>query len=132
MASLDRHAGRILLMDDEEAIREVIGKHLRTMGYDVAVAREGNEAIALYHEASRAGEPFVATILDVRVDHGMDGLDTVTHLKAIDPSCRAIAFCGGENDPVGREYRQYGFTGIMPIPYSMQSLSETLDSIIDD
>ena len=119
-------------MDDEEAIREVIGKHLAILGYEVECAREGNEAIELYHQATRNGQPFDATILDVRVNQGMDGLDTITHLKAMDPRCRAIAFCGGENDPIGKQYEHYGFIGIVPMPYSMQSLGKTLESIIEE
>ena len=50
--------GRILVMDDEETVRQVMGQILAHLGYEVITAENGEDAVALYREAKTAARPF--------------------------------------------------------------------------
>ena len=58
-------------MDDEELIREVTCDMLRSMGYEVESAGDGQEAIELYKKARESGQPFGAVVMDLTVRGGM-------------------------------------------------------------
>ena len=85
---------RILLMDDEEALRILFRAVLDRLGYDVETARDGGEAIALYEQALAAGNPFDAVLLDLTVIGGMGGVETAEKLKQLDPASRLIVSSG--------------------------------------
>ncbi len=124
--------GKILLMDDEEVIRDVSGEMLREMGYDVVTARDGSEALSLYHTAKDSGKPFDAVIMDLTIPGGMGGRQTVEQLLAMDPSARAVVSSGYSSDPVMADYRQYGFRAVVTKPYKMDDLCRTIEQVISD
>lgn len=117
-------------MDDNEAVREVIGAMLSRIGYEVEFARDGTEAIELYREARGSSKPFNAVIMDLTVPGGMGGREAIKRLLEIDPEIKAIVSSGYSNDPVISEYRKYGFSGVVAKPYKIQELSEVLNRII--
>ena len=78
------------MMDDDEAIRDVLVDMLTQLGYQSQGAREGAEAVALYQQAQDTGQPFAAVLLDLTIPGGMGGRETIAHLRAIDPQVRAI------------------------------------------
>jgi CheY-like chemotaxis protein len=65
--------GRILLMDDEEHVRQTTGDVLKRLGYSVVFADDGLRTIDLYHEARKAEAPFDAVIMDLNIPGGMGG-----------------------------------------------------------
>lgn len=75
----DRHESiqRILVMDDEEMLRNVSSAMLSKLGYKVAVAIDGVEAIEIYKKASESGEPYDAVILDLTNNVGMGGVEPI-------------------------------------------------------
>jgi PAS domain S-box-containing protein len=122
--------GRILVMDDQDRIRDVAGRILRYLGYEPAFARDGVEAVALYAEALRSGKPFAAVILDLTVPGGMGGTDAIERLRAIDPGVRAIASSGYSMDPTMAEFREHGFAGRMAKPYGVDELGQMLREVL--
>jgi DNA-binding NtrC family response regulator len=120
---------RILLMDDEEMIRNLAEKMLSRLGYAAELAKDGVEAIELYKKAIDSGETYDAVILDLTVKEGIGGKDTVIKLLEIDPQVKAVVSSGYSNDPVMTDFRRYGFTGALPKPYTMKDLSEALDKV---
>lgn len=123
-------SGSILIMDDEETIREVAGSMLELMGYTVAFARDGVEAIAMYNAAKSMDRPFDAVIMDLTVPGGMGGREAVARLIEIDPHVRAIVSSGYSSDPVMANYREMGFKGVIAKPYHVDELSETVARVI--
>jgi len=121
--------GRILLMDDEEMIRNLGKQMLSRFGYDAELAKDGAETIELYKKAMDSGKPFDAVILDLTVKGGMGGKDAVKNLSAIDPHVKAIVSSGYFNDPVMTDFRRYGFIGALPKPYTMKDLKDALDKV---
>ncbi len=120
---------RILWMDDEEMIREVGEEMLNILGYRGAFASDGAEAIELFEKAV-AGDRFDAVILDLTTPTGLGGVETIRRLLEIDPDVRAIVCSGYSNDPVMANYRDYGFSGVLTKPFSLQNLDDQLRRVI--
>jgi PAS domain S-box-containing protein len=122
--------GRILVMDDEEIIREMLNKMLPLAGYDVELASDGVEAIKQYTKARESGQPFDAVILDLTVPGGMGGKETVKKLLEIDPKVKAIVSSGYATDPIMSEYKEYGFSAVVAKPYDVGQMEETLHDVL--
>ncbi|PJA80795.1 MAG: hypothetical protein CO149_00675, partial [Nitrospirae bacterium CG_4_9_14_3_um_filter_51_5] len=122
--------GRILVMDDEEEIQDVLGKMLEHLGFDVDYANEGRRAVALYTRAIQAGTPYVATILDLTIPGGMGGKETLRLIKDSHPDAKVIVSSGYSNDPVMAQATQFGFSGFIAKPYNLVDLSKVLSRII--
>ncbi len=121
--------GRVLVMDDEESIRLVLREMLQYLGYDVQCAAEGKEALERYQEAFHARQPFNAVILDLTVQGGLGGKDTIQQLRQFDPHVKAIVASGYCNDPVLSRYSTFGFHGVVAKPFRLTELSEVLNQI---
>jgi len=122
--------GHILVMDDEEEMRNTTGDMLMRLGYTVDYAGEGGEAIAKYRQAQEAGRPFGAVIMDLTVPGGMGGKEAVRKLLEIDPAARIIVSSGYSHDPVMSDFRSYGFQGVVTKPYRLRDLSEVVAAVI--
>jgi CheY-like chemotaxis protein len=127
--SLVEGAGRILVMDDEEDIQDVLGKMLEHLGFVVDFADEGQKAIELYTRAVQEGNPYVTTILDLTIPGGMGGKETLRLIKDFDPEAKVIVSSGYSNDPVMAHASQFGFSGFIAKPYNLLDLSKVLSQI---
>jgi len=125
-----RGAGKILLMDDEEMILEIMDKILRELGYEVEFARDGNEAIDLYKKARVSGHPFASVIMDLTIPGGMGGREAIQKLREIDPNVKAIVSSGYSTDPVMSNFRKYGFCGVLTKPFKIKELGEILKEVM--
>ncbi len=123
-------SGVVLVMDDEDFIRDLAARMLTKMGYRVSVAANGQEALDLYRQAQADGEPFDAVILDLTVPGAMGGKEAIEHLIDLDPGVRAIVSSGYANDPIMSNHQDYGFSGAVRKPYQMQDLSEVLKRVM--
>jgi signal transduction histidine kinase/ActR/RegA family two-component response regulator len=121
---------RILVMDDEEALRKLLGSVLRTLGYEVEAARDGAEAITLYEEARAAGLPFHAVLLDLTVSGGMGGAETAAKLKQIDRTAKLIVSSGYSASAVMSDFKDYGFDAVLPKPWTKQQLSAVIRRVL--
>ncbi|RLB11745.1 MAG: hypothetical protein DRG27_00545 [Deltaproteobacteria bacterium] len=121
---------KILVMDDEEIVLEVIQEMLKILGHEAIGVRDGKQAIEVYKEAKEQGSPFDVVILDLTVPTGMGGEETVRELLKIDPDVKAIVSSGYSNDPIMSEYEKYGFKAVVPKPYGMDELKEVLRKVI--
>jgi PAS domain S-box-containing protein len=122
--------GRILIMDDEDEIQEVLGKMLEHLGFDVDFASEGEKALSDYTDAFQQGSPYVATILDLTIPGGMGGKETLRQIKALHPEAAVIVSSGYSNDPVMGRFQEFGFSGVIAKPYNLLDLSKVLSQIL--
>ena len=123
--------GKLLIMDDEEDIREILGKMLTHLGYDVEFANDGGEAFTLYKDALLSREPYIATIMDLTIPGGMGGREAIRQLQEIDPQVVALVSSGYSNDPVMSDPQKFGFKGIVVKPYNLSDLGKALYSALE-
>lgn len=125
-----RGQGRVLVMDDEEAVREALQAMLECLGYEVTSAQEGAEALEYYQAARDAGQPFHAVILDLTVPGGIGGKEAAAEFLRLDPEARLIVSSGYSNDPILAEHAQHGFRGVLAKPYRLEDLAEVLQKVL--
>jgi PAS domain S-box-containing protein len=124
--------GKILLMDDEEVVRESMREILTFAGYEVEPAQDGTEAIDRYVKAKAADKPFDAVIMDLTIPGGMGGKEAIQRLTEIDPEIKAIVSSGYSNDPIMANFREYGFRGAVSKPYKVSEITDTLYVVLTD
>jgi PAS domain S-box-containing protein len=127
---LPRGRGRVLLIDDEEAILRSASEMLKRFGYDVVPVRDGENGIRSYREARAAGVPFDAVIMDLTIRGGKGGKEIVQELKAIDPDAKVIVCSGYSDDPVMANCREYGFCAVMKKPYQIEEVGKLLREVM--
>ncbi len=123
---------KILLMDDEETIKDTAGKMLEKIGCKVMYATDGSEAVEMYNAAKDSGEQFDAVIMDLTVPGGMGGAEAVKKLLAIDHNVRVIVSSGYSDSAVMSKYREHGFVGCISKPYKIEELSLVLNRALED
>ena len=124
--------GRILVMDDQESIRALLGKMLALMNYEAEFANDGQKAVDIFAEAKKSGKPFDAVIMDLTVPGAMGGKEAVKVLREIDPDVIAFVTSGYSNDPVMAQYKEYGFKGRLDKPFKIQDLKNLLKSFLNN
>lgn len=124
----DRHAGGlILVMDDEEMIRDLAVEMLVELGYYVETCRDGKEAVSRYKAAKKADKPFSAVVMDLTIPGGMGGQEAARRILTFDPNACLIVSSGYSNDPVMADYKAYGFCDSVNKPYKVAELARLLN-----
>lgn len=118
--------GSILVMDDEEMIRELAAEMLAHLGYEVTTCTSGEEALGMYRMAKQGNRPFSFVIMDLTIPGGMGGRESAAEILAFDASARLIASSGYSNDPVMADFFDYGFSGSIVKPYTLEDLTRVL------
>ncbi len=122
--------GRILVMDDEELIRDVVSSMLEYLGYDVELSSDGQEAMDKYRDALHSGNRFTAIIMDLTIPGGKGGKEVIMDLIDMDPQVNAIVSSGYSNDPVMSNFTEYGFKGVIKKPFKIEDLSSAIENVV--
>jgi PAS domain S-box-containing protein len=122
--------GKVLVMDDEENIRDVAGEMLSFLGYNVDFANNGEEAAVLYRKAFESSQPYSAVLMDLTIPGGMGGKEAIGILRDMDPDVKGIVSSGYSNDPIMADYKSYGFSGIITKPYKLNELKKVLEGLV--
>jgi PAS domain S-box-containing protein len=123
--------GKILVMDDDDAVRMVISQILTGYGYQILCATSGNEAIQLYNDAFQDDNSFDVVIMDLTIPGGIGGREVVKLLKDVDPSIKAIVTSGYSNDPIMSQYKEFGFAGVIAKPFIIDDLISVIDQVME-
>lgn len=120
------HGGRILVMDDEQFIRETLSLMLQAKGFETASVENGEQAIEAYRESMNGGRKFDAVIVDLTIRSGIGGREVIEYLRQLDPNVRAIVSSGYSSDQVMSDPHQFGFRAVLPKPYGVKELTKAL------
>jgi len=120
--SVHRGSGRILIMDDADAVRKAMSAILRYNGYEVLAVADGSKAVELFDEHVKKGLPFVAAILDLTVQEGMGGREALAEIRKRDENIPVFVASGYSEDPVINNPKQYGFAGGLTKPFTSAEL----------
>lgn len=118
----------ILVVDDENSVREITRQTLEAFGYRVVTARDGAEAVAIF---GKLGDTIDVVLTDIMMPI-MDGVAAINALKHLDPSVKIIAASGlGANGGVARAADR-GVEHFLPKPYTAETLLDTLSKVLDE
>ena len=121
--------GRILVMDDEEIIQDVLSNMLDFLGYEVEIASDGTQALEKYKQARESDKAFDMVIMDLTIPGGIGGKEAIKDLLELDPDTTAIVSSGYSNDPVVINFAEYGFKGAVSKPFKIEELKTALKII---
>jgi two-component system, cell cycle sensor histidine kinase and response regulator CckA len=114
---------RILLLEDEAMVRRAMAFTLRREGWEVVETARGEDTIAEFRAARDNGRPFGLVVSDLTIRGGMGGVETLQHLRELDPDVRAIACSGYTDDPVISGPADFGFAAALPKPFDPSELA---------
>lgn len=123
---------RILVMDDDPMIREVVGAMLDLLGHQVLFAQDGAEAVKKFQSAQEAGAPMDLVLMDLVIPGGMGGKEAVREILRIRPEAKVIVSSGYSNDPVLANFRDYGFSAAIPKPYQLKELARIVSEALTE
>ncbi|MBW1743078.1 MAG: response regulator [Deltaproteobacteria bacterium] len=117
----------LLLVDDEAVIIGVGEDMLTALGYEVMLARSGQEAIGIYEK----NKGKIAMVILDMIMPDMNGGDAYDILKKIDPNIMVLLSSGYSIDGQASEILERGCDGFIQKPFSMSQLSEAIRKILD-
>ncbi len=122
---------RILLMDDEQMILDIVSRMLGHLGYDVTTCTDGSQAIAAFSKAKAHSETFDVVMMDLVIPNGVGGEDAVKTIKKIDPNAKVIASSGHLDHPVMTDHNKFGFNAVLEKPYKLEKLQQVIETVIN-
>ena len=120
-------AETILLVDDEEIVIAVGRQMLEKLGFSVFTAYNGKEALDIYQNNQNNID---LVILDL-IMPGMGAADTYDRLQSLNPAIKVLLSSGYGPDPQTDELLSRGCNGFIQKPFNMQTLADTISSILD-
>jgi PAS domain S-box-containing protein len=123
-------SANILVMDDDQMIRDLSVAMLEAQGYTVDTAVDGEAAIDKYVAARDVGKPVDLVIMDLTIPGGMGGEEAIAKLLALDPKAKAIVSSGYSTGSVMANYKEHGFKDILAKPFQMADLREKIEWVL--
>jgi two-component system cell cycle sensor histidine kinase/response regulator CckA len=124
--ALPRGRGRILLVDDQEPVREVAKDMLEALGYEVVTAADGLEGISRYRELWREID---LVILDMIMPN-MSGGDCFRRMKEINPKARVVLSSGYSMEGAVQDVMNEGILAFIQKPYRLEELSRVVGTAV--
>ena len=122
---------RILLMDDEQMILDIVSRMLGHLGYEVTTCTDGSQAIAAFAKSKSTSEPFDVVMMDLVIPNGVGGQDAVHTIRKIDPQARVIASSGHLDHKVMTDHTKFGFSAVLEKPYKLEKLQQVIETVIN-
>ncbi len=123
-------SGTILVMDDEQIIREVAGEILTAAGFQVESCADGRQAVQRYRRKLDGDIAYDAVIMDLTIPGGMGGREAAVQILEIDPEAVLIVSSGYSNDPVVADFRRFGFRGAVIKPFAAETLVAEVQRLV--
>ncbi len=120
-------SGTILVMDDQDAVRDIMKDMLESLGYQVIEAYDGEHAITIVEEMKLKGSLLRCAIFDLTVPGGMGGKDAVRKVKEIMPDMPVFASSGYSSDPVMSEPEKHGFSASLKKPFKLKDVHHIIE-----
>lgn len=118
---------RILIMDDDKTMREMIGIMLSKLNHEVDYAINGTQAIEKYTTGQ-----FDLVIVDLSIRGGENGYKIFQKLQAHDPNIKVVVASGHAHSPMVLKPKNYGFSGSLTKPFRMETLQEVVSAVLNN
>jgi len=117
---------RILIVDDSKDIRDILSKVLSLMGFEVAVASNGNEALNLFLTNS-----FDLVLTDLEMPD-LDGWTLALHIKVKSPNTPVVLITGSEKEAVMERLKGSCIDYILFKPFMLEDIQKTVQIMQDE
>jgi len=121
---------KVLLMDDDEIVRETSSLMLEHLGHKVTTAQEGKEAILLYLKAKDECNPYDLVMIDIMISGGMGGIETIKTIHSQAPDANFIIASGYTDNISISDLKKYGVNGFLRKPYTIPDLNKIISEAI--
>ncbi|MFN3406140.1 MAG: PhnD/SsuA/transferrin family substrate-binding protein [Caldimicrobium sp.] len=118
---------KILIMDDDDQIRETLKELLENFGYEVETAPNGEAALDLYWQARNENRPFNYIILDLIVPGKFNGFEVFKKIREVDQQVKVMVMSGYFDQAILHNYKEYGIDGALVKPFTFHQLLELLE-----
>ncbi|MBN2789824.1 MAG: response regulator [Candidatus Delongbacteria bacterium] len=118
--------GKVLVMDDEEIIRNTLKEMLDYFGFATIESCDGTEAIGIFKELKNNKDELAAIFLDITIPGGMGGKEAIKHIRDIDSTIPVIVSSGYSEDPIIQNPEKFGFTASIQKPFTLEDLKNTI------
>ena len=122
---------RILILEDEPLVRQIMVRSLESLGHEIVETVEGAETVARYLEAREEGRGFDLVITDLSIPNGMGGVKAIEEIRETDPDVLAIVSSGYSDDPAMAEPDRFGYAAVLPKPYQPNDLTSLVDLVLN-
>ncbi len=116
--------GRVLIMDDEPTMRELMTQFLEHLGFESVAVGTGSEAIETFIKEKGSNKPFDALIFDMTVKGGIGGKEAIVKIREMDTDVIAFVMSGYSDDPVLVHPDEHGFNGGLCKPFTIEELKQ--------
>jgi CheY-like chemotaxis protein len=121
-----RGASRILVVEDEELVSEMVTEMLESLGYRVHLCRDGQDAVAFYRESWREVDLVILDLIMPR----LGGKDTFAALRAINPGVGVLVSSGFSVEGEAQSLLDLGALGFLQKPYQKTELAQKLQEAL--
>jgi len=121
----------ILYMDDEKTLRLVVRLMLERLGYAVETAEEGRKALTAYKARMQTGSPFDIVILDINIEEGMGGVETLENLLKLEPQVKVIGASGSVTPETLKGLLKMGFSSVLAKPFRLEQLQKAIEQVLN-
>ena len=115
---------RILVADDDKSIQDLVFRSLEILGFEVALAGNGIEALAVFLESS-----FDMVLTDLQMPV-MDGLRLAAHIKERSPSTPVILLTGSDREAVLKKVERGPVDAVIFKPFGLEDLQRTVQEAL--
>ena len=122
--------GRVLFMDDEESIRDLMALMLAKMNLACEITRDGESAVKEYFRAKAGGSPYDLVIFDITVPGSTGGKEALVEIRKTDPSVKAILISGYAEDHPMAGIDSHGAERFVQKPFSFDEIREAVSSVL--
>ena len=124
--------GTICIMDDEETVRDIAGRMLEELGYNVQTVCDGKELLEILEDSDLPPHKvFDVILMDLTIPGGMGGRETMKQLMQMDPDIKVIVSSGYSTSPLMANFREYGFKGRISKPYEIEEMSTVIKRVLE-
>ncbi len=123
--------GRVLVLEDDVLLRNLIVRNLKGEGFEIVETSDGSDTVKLYSEAMIARNPFDLVLIDLTIPLGMGGARAMELLRQTDPDVDAIVSSGNRSDPAMIQPSIHGFADVLPKPYDSRDLVRIVKQVLE-
>lgn len=123
-------SGTILVMDDDEDIRELFKLNLKKLGFKTILAKNGEEALSCYQQHLNSNDPVVVSIVDLSIPGSMNGKEVAQGIRKLYPKAKIIVSSGHSASPEMTHWQEHGFDAAIEKTFNRTEIKAVLTNLL--